>query len=171
MIASLSMTPWCHMPSAYRMPQPIAILARSTPDSDAGRPAVQEEPGGMPVGEAARALGISVPAVRKRIRRGTLRAYKVDGEWRVIVQPPGQAGGDTDRPGDVTIGEAVAQAARIRHLEEEVAFLRGLVAELVGRVPQLSAPAAAEPMAPMEPPQMPATPPPQRGWLRRWLPW
>ena len=38
---------------------------------------------GVPISEAARRLGTSVPAIRMRIRRGTLYAYKRDGCWYV----------------------------------------------------------------------------------------
>ncbi len=100
---------------------------------------MQRDDRGLPVGEAAALLGISAPALRKRIKRGSVRAYKVDGEWRVIVQSPAQTERDAGDPGNVTIGEAVAQAARIQHLEDEVTFLRGLVAELTRRVPELPA--------------------------------
>ncbi len=134
---------------------------------------MQEEAAGVPAGEAARALGITVPAVRKRIRRGTLRAYKVEGEWRVIVHPPGQTDGGPGRPGDVTIGEAVAQAARLQHLEDEVAFLRGLVAELTRRVPELPAPFPRREGGDPSPGPSPnagrgaPTPLQRRGWLSR----
>ncbi len=55
---------------------------------DAGRPtgldAGQDAPeDGVSVGEAARVLGISTAAVRKRIRRGTLPAMKVGEQWYV----------------------------------------------------------------------------------------
>jgi hypothetical protein len=40
---------------------------------------------GIPIGEAAGALGLNVDAVRKRIKRGTLDAYKQDDRWCVIL--------------------------------------------------------------------------------------
>ncbi len=43
---------------------------------------------GLSVGDAAAHLGISANAVRHKIRRGTLTAYKVNGEWRVTVDDP-----------------------------------------------------------------------------------
>src|SRR5215211_3527789 len=67
-------------------------------DGTPGRPTVQPDDQGISVGEAARSLGISVPAVRKRIRRGTLRAYKVDGIWRIIVPVLPDPGGDMASP-------------------------------------------------------------------------
>lgn len=147
---------------------------------------MQDETAGLSVGEAARLLGTSNQAVRKRIARGSLRAYKVDGIWRVIVPQAGQAARDTARTESVTIGEAVAQAARIQHLEGEVAFLRGLtehqagvIAELTRRVPELSAgDTPADPQSPVlfhtrdeatPSPGPSVTLVPRRGWLRRWL--
>jgi len=57
------------------------------------------------VGEAARLLGISTAAVRKRIRRGTLPALKVGEQWYVVREaldtgsPAGQdAGQDAGHP-------------------------------------------------------------------------
>ena len=127
---------------------------------------MQRDDRGLPVGEAASLMGISAPALRKRIKRGSVRAYKVDGEWRVIVQSPTQTGRDAGDPGNVTIGEAVAQAARIQHLEEEVSFLRGLVAELTRRVPELPA-GRTEPTP--DPRQETASASPRNGWLWRLL--
>ena len=37
--------------------------------------------------EAARLLGVSTDAVRARLRRGSLQGHKVEGEWRVIMDP------------------------------------------------------------------------------------
>jgi excisionase family DNA binding protein len=63
---------------------------------------------GLSVSQAAAHLGLSVNAVRHKIRRGTLPAVKVDGEWRVRVlegMPPRPAarprtGGAADTPAD-----------------------------------------------------------------------
>jgi excisionase family DNA binding protein len=40
---------------------------------------------GVPIAEAAAALGITAEAVRTRIRRGQLRAYKSGSRWRVVL--------------------------------------------------------------------------------------
>ena len=40
---------------------------------------------GVPIGEAAQQLGLNVDAVRKRIKRGTLPAYKEDERWYVAL--------------------------------------------------------------------------------------
>ncbi len=63
------------------------------------------------ISEAAKRLGISVEGVRKRIKRGQLRAYKQDGEtWRIVLpsdlgplsaQPSGPMSGLTPLPSRV----------------------------------------------------------------------
>ncbi len=39
---------------------------------------------GIPIREAAQRLGITVESLRKRAQRGTITAYKVDGEWFIV---------------------------------------------------------------------------------------
>jgi hypothetical protein len=111
---------------------------------------VQVQSGGVDVGQAARTLGITAQAVRKRIRRGTLEAYKLDGEWRIVL-PVGQDGtGETARdagsPGNVPAGQDRARDALIAQLHSEIEFLRrltehqaGVIAQLTSR-PELPAP-------------------------------
>lgn len=60
--------------------------------------------GGVDVAAAALRLGISPTAVRKRVRRGSLRAYKVSGEWRIVLPAPGV-------PADVPPGYPMGQDA------------------------------------------------------------
>ena len=43
------------------------------------------QPEGLDIGEAAARLGITVTALRKRIQRGSVYAYKVDDRWRVVL--------------------------------------------------------------------------------------
>lgn len=79
----------------------------------------------MTVAEAARALGISSGAVRKRIERGQLPAAKVDGFWRVdllgatAARLEATASHDSTRPGHDSAGADV-----IAELRADVAFLR-----------------------------------------------
>jgi hypothetical protein len=49
------------------------------------RPRAGQHGQGIPIGEAAGRLGLNVDAVRKRIRRGTLPAYKRDDRWYVVL--------------------------------------------------------------------------------------
>jgi len=103
---------------------------------------------GLPIAAAAGRLGLSVEAVRKRARRGSLRAYKRDGQWWVVlpiqatrqdVQDDGQdadqdvqderhngvqAGVDTSRPpaGDQSaLLEALRQLEKIREENRNLA--------------------------------------------------
>lgn len=129
------------------------------------------------VGEAARILGISVAAVRKRIRRGSLRAWKVDGVWRVVLP----AGPEPGRTESVDAGQDVSTTALIAQLRGENEFLRGLVAELVGRVPAQpaelpagtveGAPPVAEIAAPVPVAQQAAERPTRRSRASWWAFW
>jgi hypothetical protein len=105
---------------------------------------------GVDVSRAAVLLGISHEAVRKRIRRGSLRAYKRDGVWYVVL--PAARDGGTSHSQDAArdaVPDSVpdgGQDALIEQLRGEVAFLRsltehqaGVIAELSRRVPQLPA--------------------------------
>lgn len=114
---------------------------------------VDDGPAGLSVAEAADRLGISRVALRKRLRRGTLQAYKVDGEWRVVLPGDVPELAERDQPQDgpqvVPAGSAAGPDARdslIAHLEGEVRFLReltehqaGMLADLSRRVPELPA--------------------------------
>jgi hypothetical protein len=98
----------------------------------------QEQPqaAGVDVAQAAVLLGITAQAVRKRVRRGTLSAYKVDGTWRIVLpaaqatagQPAQDAGSAAARAEDVPPG----YAALVQRLESEVAFLRQLTEHQAG---------------------------------------
>jgi excisionase family DNA binding protein len=125
---------------------------------------------GVPVGEAARVLGVTAEAVRKRVRRGTLSAYKVGSEWRIVLDGldvsggvAGTASGTVAGAGDGTASgtastaagrmpsgtaSTMADGALVDQLRGEVAFLREelarrdrIVLELMLRVPALPAPA------------------------------
>ncbi len=48
---------------------------------------------GIPIAEAARLLGLSQEAVRKRLLRATLPGYKQDEHWYVLLDGPHAAPG------------------------------------------------------------------------------
>lgn len=48
---------------------------------------------GVPIAEAAQQLGASPEAIRKRISRRTMRGYKVDGQWYVLLNASGRPDG------------------------------------------------------------------------------
>jgi hypothetical protein len=79
---------------------------------------VSDNRGGLPIGEAAKVMGLTVEAVRKRLKRSSLTGYKVDEEWRVIV--PDDPEEDTG-PDPVAAGLIEALKAHIASLERELA--------------------------------------------------
>ena len=81
----------------------------------------------LPLREAAAVLGVSVDALRARIRRGTVEASKVSGRWLVAVQIDDQ---DAPRTDQDAARAAVDAAARIAALETDAAALRTEVVAL-----------------------------------------
>jgi excisionase family DNA binding protein len=76
----------------------------------------------VPVEEAAKVLGITANAVRKRVERGTLRSAR-DGDTRYVL-----LNADMPRPDtDMSNGMPADQALIVARLENEVGFLRDLV--------------------------------------------
>ena len=83
----------------------------------------------VPVEEAAKILGITANAVRKRVERGTLRSAR-EGDTRYVLLD-----GDMPRPAadmprpaaDMPNGMPTDQALIVTRLENEVGFLRELV--------------------------------------------
>jgi hypothetical protein len=59
--------------------------------SDVGPKILDVDVDALTIAGASARLGIAPDAVRKRIRRGSLRAVKVDGCWRVFLDPEGAA--------------------------------------------------------------------------------
>ncbi len=73
------------------------------PTNQGDRPAGDHRPtttdhAPVPIEEAAAQLGITVNAVRQRIKRGTVEGYKTPAGWVVVVQRPTTDQGSTDRP-------------------------------------------------------------------------
>jgi len=147
------------------------------------------DPEPVDVVTAARSLGVTPAAVRKRIRRGSLRAWKVDGVWRVVLP----AGREPSYPTVTAPARDAGRDALIAQLQSENDFLRGLVADLTRRLPELPAgprdmdrtpgtsPERETGSLPQSPPRPPgldrlvtalqesARPPPRRSWLQRLL--
>jgi excisionase family DNA binding protein len=115
------------------------------------------EPLRVTVEDAARLLGVSVDAVRKRIERGSLRSEK-DGTTRYVFLDPDRTQPDSDRtsPDDdltdkVTILKEHVQFLR-RELEvwqEEARRKDHIIAALTERIPELE-PAQDIPLEPRE---------------------
>ena len=89
------------------------------------------------IAEAARALGMSTDAIRKRLQRGTLPGEKIGGGWRVFLgdAAPVAAGPTGHRPDassprpDADRTTAVAPDALVETLRDEVRYLREQLAE------------------------------------------
>lgn len=102
----------------------------------------------LEIGDAARVLGISTEAVRKRIKRGSLKAQKNgDGQWQVILDEARMASlhreyGPEHVPADaasvaaslslVRSSAAIEEALRdeVDVLRDEITFLRDEVSQL-----------------------------------------
>lgn len=85
------------------------------PDS----PPLPERHDGVPIGDAAKKLGLSTAATRKRIQRGTLEAYKGDdGLWYVVLDED-----DLVLPEDPVVQDA-GLVVVVDTLRDEVQFLR-----------------------------------------------
>jgi hypothetical protein len=106
----------------------------------------------LTVPQAAEALGVTVDAVRGRIRRGKLEAEHDAGAVYVWVDAPEDA--DSRRPSETSQGPSADQAQRIEDLREQVAYLREqldeanerdrenrrIIAALTSRIPAIEAP-------------------------------
>ena len=69
------------------------------PVQNRDQPATQDRiQDGVPIGVAAARLGLSVDAVRKRIRRRSIRAYKAGGHWYVVLPASRMRDQDTTSP-------------------------------------------------------------------------
>jgi excisionase family DNA binding protein len=101
------------------------------------------------VQEAARILGVKEPAIRKRVKRGTLQSDRVGGRVYVYLD----TGESADRSEDRSTGrdELVAELrGQIEYLREENRRKDHLLAAALERIPpQLEAPS--------EPPRAPGT--------------
>ena len=134
------------------------------------------------ISEAAERLGISVEAVRQRIRRGRIKAYKAtDGTWRIVLPSP-TADQDTVPESKSTANGEVYREL-IDHLEEEVSFLRHelearteelrrkdhIIAALTQRIPELPPTTEQPKTEPASPPAEQLSPaPPKSRWYRVW---
>jgi hypothetical protein len=117
----------------------------------------------IPLREAAAVLGVSVDALRARIRRGTVEASKVSGRWLVDVQIDDQDAPRTDQ--DASSSDLVAQlTADNEALRRELADVRGRQRAELERLDAALATMATMARALPAPP----TDPPRR--RRRW-PW
>jgi hypothetical protein len=91
------------------------------------------------VPEAAKALGISVDAVRKRIQRGTMPFGK-DAEGRLHVYvDPSETGQDTDQDNEASTVLVASLQDQIAFLREELQRKDAILLSLTERIPELEA--------------------------------
>ena len=146
----------------------------------------------MDLKEAAETLGVTSEAVRKRVRRGTIRSEKhEDGRVLVWVDIGSDGGYDEGSDGgyDERVGRGYAELLeevrdRVRYLEKQLdeereanRENRRIIAGLVQRVPELEAAAEAREGHMMDPEETgKGTAPPEqeeslqrRSWLHRFF--
>lgn len=144
---------------------------------------------GIDIRDAARRLGLSVAAMRKRVQRGSIPAEKVDGEWRInpfvlkILETTSQDGQDAGKDTSRDTGQdsspplmqalldtLQAEVERLRHeLDTRTAELERkdhIIAGLVQRVPLLEAPRPTEEQ--QHDGRTGEDPAPRRPWWRFW---
>lgn len=127
---------------------------------------------GLTIAQAAARLGITAAAVRKRVRRGSLQAYKAGGTWRVVL-PPGRTGTGTGTGAGYDAGQARSRPRGIplrdelvEQLRTENDFLRRLTEFQAGQLAELQRQLVA-PTAQPEPPATMPTEAPERPLTRR----
>lgn len=83
---------------------------------------------GVDIKTAAEQLELSEEAVRKRIKRGTLEAYKVDGRWFIRLDKLPDSVQDTSSQANNTQAQAINELAEARQ-QTAAAELRAATAE------------------------------------------
>ena len=146
----------------------------------------------LTVPQAAEALGVTVDAVRGRIRRGKLEAEHDTGGVYVWIDVPEEAA--RRGPSETSHEPSAGQAERIEDLREQVAYLREqleeanerdrenrrIIAALTSRIPAIEAPQETSESAETveEEPERAEEPHPATGgaqepawrrWRRRWF--
>ena len=132
----------------------------------------------LTINQAADQLGVTVDAVRGRVKRGTIAHVREGGRVYVLLAVDESRPGhdqDADQSGDRTDALIAELQDRVRSLEEANRENRRIIAALTSRIPQLEAP-REQPESPQtveEEPERAAprsdAPGPQTGQQRR--PW
>ncbi len=132
--------------------RPMPPRSERTHDSTTDQDPNERPTNRLIVADAARLLGLSAEAVRRRIKRGTLASEKVDGTVYVILDAdPTQS--NADPTNNQTTEPTTEKTAMVEVLSEHVAYLREqldqereanrenrrIIAGLVQRVPEIEA--------------------------------
>jgi len=137
----------------------------------------------LTVPQAASRLGVSQDAIRKRIRRGALSAWKRDGEWVIpaetVVSPRHAIRPETvsltvqDPTREVAFVYAERERERLAQdltdARAENRRLLGIIEDLARRLPELPAGTVVPTEGTSAIADTPVTPPVRRGWLARLL--
>lgn len=97
----------------------------------------------LTINQAADQLGVTVDAVRGRIKRGTIAHVKEGGRVYVLLAADESRPGrdqDDDQPEDRTDTLIAELQDRVRSLEDANRENRRIIAALTSRIPQLEAP-------------------------------
>ena len=95
------------------------------------------------INQAADQLGVTVDAVRGRIKRGTIAHVREGGRVYVLLAADESRPGhdqDADQPDDRTDALIAELQDRVRSLEDANRENRRIIAALTSRIPQLEAP-------------------------------
>jgi hypothetical protein len=137
------------------------------------------------VAEAARELGISTDAVRKRIARGSLDSARKNGTVRVWLDDGGtEAGREAKVDGGPLVESLRDQVAYLREMlttrDEEIRRRDVIISQLTDRIPAIEAPPSEPPESPTAATEQPGRVEPQaqvegqqtpdtRPWWQRWF--
>ena len=97
----------------------------------------------LTINQAADQLGVTVDAVRGRIKRGTIAHVREGGRVYVLLAADESRPGhdqDADQPDDRTDALIAELQDRVRSLEDANRENRRIIAALTSRIPQLEAP-------------------------------
>jgi hypothetical protein len=134
----------------------------------------------LPVPDAARALGISVDAVRARVKRDTLRTEREGGRVWVLLDADQDADQHSDQGTDQLLEALRDEIAHLRRESERkdtiIMSLSQSNAELSRTIRAIEAPETPESPVPnqtpteaSEEPETGAREPEPRSWWRRWF--
>ena len=124
------------------------------------------------IDEAARVLKISKEAVRKRIKRGSLKGYKDEaGRWIIDLPDTDRTSGQDTRQDEGQAAGGDASAKLVQVLQDEILFLRQELSRkdqilymMAEKLPQLEAPKQETPEKPKET----QTEEPEKRWWQVW---
>jgi hypothetical protein len=123
--------------------------------------------------DAAEYLGVSVNAVRMRVRRGTLASEKDDkGNVWVLVEDystdDSETARQTNQETSGQVGDLREQVAYLREIiatrDEELRRKDTIIMQMAQRIPELEATREEPPQEEPQPGEDQSSAPPQRGW-------